>query len=115
MDKKPIYIHSLFRSGSTYIFNTFRNAQENYYCYQEPLHEFLLMAKEDHNNILEADSATATSLRHVKLKKPYFYEFFQSAQGVADTFNKSICYDLFFDKQDYENKLKNYIDVLFLE
>ena len=35
----PIFVHSVFRSGSVYIFNVFRRSKYKYYSLQEPLHE----------------------------------------------------------------------------
>ena len=35
----PIFVHSIFRSSSTYIFNVFRRSKYKYYSFQQPLHE----------------------------------------------------------------------------
>ena len=47
MNATPIFIHSLFRSGSTYLFKLCRSSPAGYWCYQEPLHEAVLAANED--------------------------------------------------------------------
>lgn len=38
MTSKPIFIHSLFRTGSTYLWSTFRR-NERFRCFYEPLHQ----------------------------------------------------------------------------
>jgi hypothetical protein len=35
----PIFVHSIFRRASIYIFNVFRRSKYKYYSFQEPLHE----------------------------------------------------------------------------
>ena len=85
----PIFIHSLFRSGSTYIFNVFRDSEAGYWCYQEPLNEHLLFASDAPEKLLEIDKQTASHLRHPVLKKPYFDEFFPSLKKLVTYFVKS--------------------------
>ena len=109
----PIFIHSLFRAGSTYIFNTFRRADTNYWCYQEPLNEFLINAATEPDRLLEVAKEKQKYLRHPKLKKPYFYEFHAIADKVADFFKKELSYDQFFAKTDCETiDLRKYFNAL---
>ena len=102
----PIYIHSLFRSGSTYFFNKFREFDENYQCYQEPFNEHLLNAKENPDKLLEVHEDTSKVLRHPILNKPYFYEFHSIAKDVSKYLDESLCYKKFFDSEDGEGNLK---------
>ncbi|MEA3115191.1 MAG: hypothetical protein QOG58_4990, partial [Caballeronia sp.] len=41
LTKSPLFLHSLFRSGSTYLFEKFRRT-DRFYCYQEPCNEALI-------------------------------------------------------------------------
>lgn len=106
---EPIFIHSLFRSGSTYIFNAFRRSSSGYTAYQEPLHEVLIYAAEAPEKLFDYDHHTAQLLRHPALDKPYFYEFYSRADIVGRYFRKEFSYDKFFlsDKADISD-LKAY-------
>jgi hypothetical protein len=97
-NKKPIFVHSLFRSGSTYFFNVFRRSTSGYYCYQEPLNEQLRWLNDDPEKLLEVDDIAAQSLRHPGLERPYFWEFHQIRDELRGLFEKSFCYDDFFVK-----------------
>jgi len=109
----PVFIHSLFRSGSTYIFNVFRRSKSGYWCYQEPLHEHLIHAATKPHKLLEPDKEMQRKLRHPELKKPYFYEFYVIADEVGQTFRKEFSYKQYFtsSKEDIAN-LKTYFSVL---
>jgi glycosyltransferase involved in cell wall biosynthesis len=93
----PIFIHSLWRSGSTYMFNVFRRSKAGYFCYQEPLHEFVFNSKDDPNNLLQIDGDILLPLRHPRLDQPYYYELLQTADYWKDVITKPIIYDQYFD------------------
>lgn len=97
MNAKPIFIHSLFRSGSTYLFNVFRRSDEGYWCYHEPLHELLLDRSNDAfwMNFQEQDSMV-DYLRHPKLDRPYYFEFSEIKEVIFSRFRPEFCYELFF-------------------
>lgn len=107
----PIFIHSLFRAGSTYIFNAFRRADEQYWCYQEPFNEYLLNAKNAPDQLLELGSGKAKELNHPKLNKPYFYEFHLIADDVSKTFKKGFVYDQYFS-ENKSGALRDYLELL---
>lgn len=92
----PIFIHSLYRSGSTYLFNVFRRSDRGYWCYQEPENEFLRHLDGDTQKLLEMGSDTTHSLRHAALSKPYFWEFHQIKDALSGLFRKSFSFDDFF-------------------
>jgi len=112
-NKSSIFIHSLFRSGSTYVFNVFRRSDRGYYCYQEPLNEQLNYAATDPELLLDIGKNTQKYLRHPKLDKPYFYEFYAIADEVGRYFRKEFSYDQYFtaEKGDY-TELKDYFMAL---
>jgi hypothetical protein len=74
MKPEPVFIHSLFRSGSTYFFKKFREL-ENLWCFQESVHEIAFYAN-DSVEILAGhdDQEMQERLRHPKLDAGYFYE-----------------------------------------
>lgn len=92
---EPIFIHSLFRAGSTYVFEAFRRAP-GFWCYQEPLNETLLR-QDEHAAIFQEDpGALAARLRHPGLTRPYYAEFAVAAAAVRDLLKKELIYDSFF-------------------
>ena len=99
----PIFIHSLFRAGSTYLFNTFRRSSYNYYCYQEPLHEYLLHAKSDLQKLIEVEKDTIEQLNHPSLDKPYFYEFYLVSDVVVANFCKEFSFDQYFFQEKLDS------------
>lgn len=112
-NSQPIFIHSLFRAGSTYIFNVFRRSDSKYFCYQEPLNEWLLNAAIDPEKLLEAHEELTTQLRHPDLDKPYFYEFYLLAEAVGRLFRKGFSYDQYFSPTVEDNlALKTYFTAL---
>lgn len=109
----PIFIHSLFRSGSTYIFNVFRNSGAGYWCYQEPLNEHLLFATDAPEKLLETHKQTSSHLRHPALKKPYFDEFFPLAEIIGNLFRKEFSYDEYFlSEKNADTDLITYFSAL---
>jgi len=73
--KPPIFIHSLFRSGSTYIFDVFRRLKSEFFCFQEPLHEQTLFANNNPSSLLtNYGREHALHLRHSLMFGDYFKE-----------------------------------------
>lgn len=92
----PVFIHSLYRAGSTYIFSVFRRSDDGYYCYQEPENEFLLHLNGDASKLLEMGNETTQNLRHPALGQSYFWEFYQVRGELSGLFRKSFSFDDFF-------------------
>lgn len=85
-----LFIHALWRTGSTYLWNKYR-AQVGRIAYFEPFHEALLDAREA--TLSDQFVETNLRLRHPDLKAHYFAEFpFQPEGGVAH-FRKELSYD----------------------
>jgi len=103
MKKDPIFIHSLFRSGSTYVFNKFRKSTL-FVCFQEPLHENILLNKLTPNKILKSNDFNY--LRHPKLDKPYFSELLPILKKVVKSISNDAIYFNFFDKNPQLNGIK---------
>lgn len=67
-----IFIHSLFRTGSTYIFSEFRKHNE-FCCYYEPFHEGLLDLNAYRKN--NFDDTTYNLMHHPHMRRNYFHEY----------------------------------------
>ncbi len=93
----PIFIHSLFRSGSTWLFDLFRRAGAGYWCYQEPFHETLRALDSDPESVVSVHTDVARSLRHPTLEKPYFYEIYALREYLRGSFHARISFASFFD------------------
>lgn len=107
---KPIFIHSLFRTGSTYLWNKFRE-KEIYYCYYEPFHENLLDLNE---KTLKEDITEKTKIMsHPRLKKHYFFEYPKKDGKGVPFFEKAFTLDTYcMGKNENNEKVKNYIQFL---
>ena len=92
----PIFIHSLFRAGSTYLFNVFRRSESGYWCYQEPLNERLLEKAGKPGGLLKGIEGANEILRHPKLEKTHTYEFHVVADALVRLFHHEFSYDLYF-------------------
>ncbi|XOZ33085.1 hypothetical protein ACMDCT_12820 [Halomonadaceae bacterium KBTZ08] len=96
-NRQPIFLHALFRSGSTYLFRAFRRLGEAYTCFQEPLHEIALKANQEPELLNSAqDASKADSLRHPELARPYFAELYSVAGQVLPYLREHDIYDGYF-------------------
>lgn len=111
--RKPIFIHSLFRSGSTYLFDVFRRANQGYWCYQEPENEIFLGFADDPSSLIKMTDSQNDVLRHPKLDKPYLAEFVPVAKEIRTYFRKEFPYDSFFlpEQADFP-ELSQYLGML---
>lgn len=96
-DDAPIFIHSLFRAGSTYLFNVFRCSDRGYWCYQEPLHEVAFFCRENPSGLQEGHGeAKAQLLRHPQIDGSYFRELLETWPAWKDAINEQIIYNAYF-------------------
>lgn len=110
---KPIFIHSLFRAGSTYLFEVFRRSGNKYWCYQEPENEILLHFVDDPSSLLDTTDSLNATLRHPKLDKPYLAEFVPVSSEIKAYFQKEFAYDAFFLPEDIDYPgLRHYLGML---
>lgn len=93
----PIFIHSLFRSASTYFFQKLR-ANESFSCYQEPFNESLAALNYPWRHYRLLGSPNRPGLRHPLLDRPYFYEFWQARRQLRGLYRASFAYDRYFAK-----------------
>lgn len=108
MEKRPIFLHGMWRSGSTYVWSRFRACEETY-CYYEPLNHGLgrLTAERIGRDTPEITAANA----HPALSRPYFaeYEPLIRGRGVAG-FRPRFSYTRFIlENIDKDEPLRSYI------
>lgn len=98
MTKNVLFIHSLFRSGSTYLFHAFRRSGNDNYCYQEPFNEYIFNALEDPEKLLELKGSGEMQrlLKHPKIGRPYFAEFHDTFEHWKSVITPEISYDDYF-------------------
>ncbi|MDY7573969.1 DUF4214 domain-containing protein [Actimicrobium sp. CCI2.3] len=107
----PVFIHSLWRSGSTYLFSVFRRSTDGYWCYQEPVHEIALLSKDSPENLLSFVGDRMRALRHPALTDSYFLELYEVAAHWREVITKPMIYDEYFSTQT-ENRLMDYLTAL---
>lgn len=99
----PVFIHSLFRAGSTYLFNQFRRSSAGYWCYQEPLHELPYYFRHTKERILDIDNSNTVALRHPELDAPYFQEIYEVADICLPKLEDSYIYKSYFSDTPCES------------
>lgn len=109
----PVFLHSLWRTGSTFVWSRFR-MNPAYHCYYEPLHELLInITREECEGIFTAGKTDAMS--HPSLENDYFHEFELLKSGGVPFFRKTFPYeDYCLDKDQPNLALKKYILSLIL-
>ena len=93
----PIFVHSIFRSGSTYIFNVFRRSKYKYYSFQEPLHEATFFSRKN-SAFLKVDNLNKSikDLRHPEIGQDYFKEIGDLWPCWQYSVYESLIYDEYF-------------------
>ncbi|MDG4900472.1 MULTISPECIES: hypothetical protein [unclassified Mesorhizobium] len=100
--RDPFFIHSLHRSGSTYLFNVLRRVTRDgtprYTCFQEPIHELAVDARYNPDILLtiEGSGSFQQAVRHPKLEKPYFQELYDIHSAWKDVISSEIVYSGYF-------------------
>jgi hypothetical protein len=102
-EKNFIFLHSLFRTGSTYIWSKFRK-QKYITCYYEPLNEQLLEEER------AFEYKTAESLKHPFVEQNYFLEYSNKAKCTRIMKSKLVIDE--FAHVNSGRRLKKYIDCL---
>ncbi len=112
-DHQPIFIHCLFRSGSTYLFQAFRRSSASYYCYEEPFSEHLLNPDLDLFENMQLTQHFAQAQRHPSLDRPYKHEYAPFRAEINHFFRPEFSYDLAFLPEDAQQpELHAYVQLL---
>jgi hypothetical protein len=103
-----IFIHAMWRTGSTYLWTKFRE-QVAYRAYYEPLNEALLYAGNVARTLPDPDQ-TRRRLRHPPLGRPYFDEYPLRAGGGLSGFDDRLPYSRYcLSAGDLDVPLSGYI------
>jgi len=105
---RPVFLHGAWRSGSTYYWSRFRQA-EGTLCFYEPLHHGL--AKLTPKRIAEGGEDATAALRHPPLSAPYFAEYAPLIRGRGvQGYSQSLAYERYhLDEDEAHPQLQRYI------
>jgi hypothetical protein len=108
-----LFLHAMFRTGSTYLFHKLRSLSSQLICYQESLHEMTVLANNDPLLLLQdAGRQKAFRLRHPVLRRPYFQELHDAWPLWQNTLAIESVYHRFFD-QSFDDHLGAFFHSLF--
>ena len=96
MKLDPIFIHSLFRSGSTYLFYVFRRSIAKYWCYQESIHEMITYVNEEPQRLNSKEFSSFEVLRHPYIGEGYFHELMMIWPAWKNMLPGDAVYDGYF-------------------
>lgn len=111
--KAPIFIHSLFRTGSTYLWNKFRN-NDNFHCYYEPFHQVIPKLAYGGPSPWDHKRENTDKMRHPELGKNHFEEYsglLSAERKTIASFRKAFSFDDFCTVTD-DAAARRYIDEL---
>jgi SAM-dependent methyltransferase len=107
---RPIFIHAIWRTGSTYIWKKFRE-QSRYRSYFEPLNELLLKPQREIES-LQPSSITVRN-RHPHIDRFYYAEFPFMTRGGVEFFEKHLPYERYcLHESGADEPLKRYVNHL---
>lgn len=113
MNNKPIFIHSLFRTGSTYFWNKFRQ-KDQYYCYYEPFHQDFVSLSREHPDLWEFSKVVTQQMNFPDLDRSLTFEYrnliMPEKKGLP-LFRKSFSFDEYCHNGS-NLRAKKYLDSL---
>ena len=113
MRKQPVFIHSLFRTGSTYLWNKLRQ-YKRYLCYYEPLHQDYAQMSLESPDPWKFDSDLSSRMHFPALKNSLTFEYHSLLK--PDTIGLPLFLNSFsfdeYSKNSHNPDLKSYIDSL---
>lgn len=91
--RSAVFLHGMWRSGSTFLWSRFRESSDAY-CFYEPLHHSL--SKLTAKRIAQDTVEQITASRHPAMDRPYFAEFAPliDRKGVRH-YQRRLAYDRF--------------------
>jgi SAM-dependent methyltransferase len=109
---RPIFIHAMWRTGSTYVWKKFRD-QQQYRAYFEPFNEYLVHSPAELSEIYSQEKIKGA--RHAEDIGSYFNEYPFTAGGGVEYFAKSFAYQKYCleegeEAADVERYVANLID-----
>lgn len=110
--RSAIFVHSLFRSGSTYFYNALKRSGV-FHVYHEPMHEVIAALPNSWSDLVGRNEQLKATLRHDFLKGGYFDEYAHLLPSIKKHFKSNLSFDLYFmGAADGSVELKTYIDLL---
>jgi hypothetical protein len=110
--RKATFVHSLFRSGSTYFFDAIKKAGKCY-VYHEPLHEIIGSLPDHWDELQQRQDQLRETLRHGFLLSGYFDEYANLLDGIREEFDEAFSFgDYFLSAEDARPGLSRYINLL---
>lgn len=107
-----VFVHSLFRSGSTYFYNALKRTGK-FHVYHEPMHEIIASLSSSWSELNGRQDQLKSTLRHDFLIGGYFDEFSNLLPGINNTFDTKFSFGHYFmEAYDTSPELKAYIDLL---
>jgi hypothetical protein len=108
--KQPVFLHTLFRSGGTYVWSKFRQSSR-FTTYYEPFNEILLDYRRDQYAQIYED--IRMQMRHADVKQEYFAEYPVDDTGHIAGFRAAFPYERFaLSPTEADGELKIYLDYL---
>jgi hypothetical protein len=105
---RPIFIHGMWRTASTHIWNKFRG-QQQYRAYYEPLHEGLFRLTRAELESVRPQEAGKV-LRHPETREFIFAEYPFKSEGGIEGFEKHLSYERYcLQEGDYDEPLRGYV------
>lgn len=112
MPIKVVFVHSLFRSGSTFFYNALKRTGL-FHVYHEPMHEVIGTLPVAWNELAGLKEQLKSTLRHDFLQGGYFDEYAHLLPTIKKTFNSRLSFESFFmDDKINSPELKAYLDTL---
>ncbi|WP_431482875.1 glycosyltransferase [Pseudomonas solani] len=106
------FVHSLFRSGSTYFYNALKRTGK-VHIYHEPMHEVIASLANSWDQMASRKEELKTILRHNFLEGGYFDEYASLLQDIKRSFDPKFSFDYYFlSSGDEAPDMKTYIDIL---
>lgn len=112
-DTPMIFLHSLWRSGSTYFFEVFRRNPDRYFAFQEPVHETMLAAVDDPEILKALQPECSERMRHPDLGAGYFEEAYRTHALWKNHIVSDFIYDRYF-QQERDEQLEKFFSSLSL-
>src|SRR2546428_10335896 len=96
MSSRPIFLHTMFRTGGTYLFHVFRRSPAGYTTYYEPVHYIYGLPDV---SIAEATSGNwdnRHNVQHSLLEERYYTEYLPIEREIKQVFRIPMAYEQAF-------------------
>jgi len=110
--ENAVFVHSLFRSGSTYFYHVLKRSG-NYHVYHEPMHEIIATLPDLCKEISAFEDQLKATLRHDFLTGGYFDEYSHLLPNIRKTFSTKFSFEHYFmEPSDKSPEMLAYLGML---